>query len=46
MSKFGISVEQADVLIEAGLQTVTLVRKASKAELEKAGIPIEKVKGK
>ena len=44
--KFSLSVEQADALIEAGLHTVKLARKASKAELEKAGIPIEKVKGK
>ena len=46
MSKLGISVEQADALIAAGLFTLKQVRKASEAQLEKAGVPIEKVKGK
>ena len=44
--KLGISVEQADALIEAGLFTLKQVRQASEAQLEKAGVSKSKVKGK
>ena len=46
MSKLGISVEQADALIEAGLFTLKQVRQASEAQLEKAGVSKSKIKGK
>ena len=46
MSKFQITEEQADALIEAGLFTLKQVRKASEAQLEKVGVSKSKIEGK
>jgi len=46
VSKLGISIEQADALIAVGLFTPKQVRKASEAQLEKAGVSKSKIKGK